>query len=162
MNCGSGNGHNVLEKKTGLIWTKVHVGKRWERLSYQMKPDLRGSWKSGSELLGKKRLKGSVWLAVSSVCTGGAERRDVHPGGQSPRQEHPPGHYTGKVSLKFIFKGETGAARVVQRFSTAFSPGCDPGDPGSSPTSGSLHGACFSLCLCLCLFLSVCLLWINK
>ena len=83
----------------------------------------------GSELLGKKRLKGSLWLAVSSVCTGGVERRDVHPGGQSPRQEHPPGHYTGKVSLKFIFKGETGAARVAQRFSADFSPGCDPGDP---------------------------------
>ena len=26
-----------------------------------------------------------------------------------------------------------GAARVAQRFSTAFSPGPDPGDPGSSP-----------------------------
>ena len=48
------------------------------------------------------------------------------------------------------------AARVAQRFSTAFSPRCDPGDPESSPTLVSLHGACFFLCLCLYLSLSLC------
>ena len=36
------------------------------------------------------------------------------------------------------------AARVAQRFSTAFNLGPDPGDPGSSPMSGSPHGACMA------------------
>ena len=52
-----------------------------------------------------------------------------------------------------IFKNVL-AARVAQRFSTAFSQGLVLESRGSSPTSGSLHGACFSLCLCFCLSLS--------
>lgn len=51
--------------------------------------------------------QGSMGQAISSVRTGGTERRDVLTGEQETRQEHPQGYYTGKVSLKFIFKRET-------------------------------------------------------
>lgn len=96
-------------RKTGLIRTKVHVGKRWEWMSHPSKLDLGGSRRSGSELLGQ--LVGlsirAAWGGPLAVFVLVGRRGEMLTGEQETRQEHPQGYYTGKVSLKFVFKRET-------------------------------------------------------